>query len=166
MGQLSTSNLKVKLAGLGLPVDSRKFQPSGQEETESLLADGCELARKDASVARVLPVLIYRLKDRLNYELLRKFCSRKNQIQAMGFFLELTAHLSGDSVLLAVAGRFRDRRITRVHDFFPITTETGRQLAELKTPKLAREWNWLMNMSIDSFRRPFRKFANAPLPEK
>jgi hypothetical protein len=43
--------------------------------------------------------------------------------------------------------------------FFQPTTRRERQLAELKTPEVARKWGFRMNMGLDSFASMFEKGA-------
>jgi len=76
-------------------------------------------------------------------------------------FLELTAELSGDRSLAREARPLarEERRRKRASQFFKLRSATERRLAELKTPAVARQWGFRMNMSGDSFASMFRKAA-------
>lgn len=157
----STSLVKEELAYLGLPVNAAKRPPKPNTSLEALFASACNLARDDASVARALPVLLSRFRNELNYELLQSECKSLGQKHTMGFFLQLSGHLSGDKELEREAERFRDHRRTKLSHFFNSPSKLALRNAEEKTPDLAKNWAWLMNMSMDSFTSTFDKFSNA-----
>jgi hypothetical protein len=54
----------------------------------------------------------------------------------------------------------RDRRYKAPRDFFYAASHSRRQrqLAEEKTPQVARRWRLRMNMDLDAFRSTFEKF--------
>lgn len=125
---------------------------------EVALAHGLQLARRDAAVARVLPICIARHRHRLDFVRLRWEARRLGEHQTLGFFFELTHALSGDRALLDEASVLRDRRFRKTRDFFlGSASQRARQLAELNTPQLARRWNFRMNMGLDSFETLFAK---------
>ena len=155
--------LKEQLAYLGLPVNVPRRRPDSDTSLEALLAAACRLARSDASVARSLPVLLHKYQRELDFAVLMKECRKRGEKHTMGFFLDVTAHLSGTRKLQKEAERFRDHRRKRLEPFFVNSSKRSLRLAALKTPKLARDWNWLMNLSMDSFAGTFEKFGHAQL---
>ncbi len=129
---------------------------------EEALAEGVALSHRDAAVARVLPLVLWRHKDGLDFEELVRQATLRNERQALGFFLELTGSLGGDHGLQARARRLRDRRQTRERPFFaPAPGPRALALARARTPALARRWGYLMNMDLASFASPFGKHREA-----
>ena len=128
---------------------------------EEVLAEGLALSHRDATVARVLPLVLWRHWDRLDHGRLVRAATRRNERQSLGFFLELTGRLGGDPRLASLSESLRDRRRSRARPFF-----AGRQgrmalaLARKKTPPLARQWGYLMNMGMDSFASAFAKHGS------
>jgi hypothetical protein len=82
--------------------------------------------------------------------------------QALGFFLDLTAELSGDRRFAEWMKPLRDRRYRTSRDFFHSASRSRRQLqlAEEKTPEAGRRWQLRMNMDLDAFRSTFEKFVS------
>jgi hypothetical protein len=150
------------LATLGAPLLVSR-PPSGRmPQLEEVLAEGLAFSHQDATVARVLPLVLWRYRDRLDHGRLARAAKKRNERQALGFFLELTGRLGGDSRLVALSQRLRDRRRTRARPFF--SRAHGRMalaLAGKRTPSLARRWGYLMNMDLDSFASAFAKHGEA-----
>lgn len=125
---------------------------------EDVVVAGLALAHRDAAVAVVLPILLWRRRDRLDFDRLGRLATRCGEREALGYFLELTGQLGPDRRLVVAAGALRDRRRTRERLFF--TTPHGRHglaLARRNTPRLARKWGYLMNMGLDTFADTFAK---------
>ena len=57
-----------------------------------------------------------------------------------------------------------DQRYTVPKQFFEDQSELSQELAELRTPNLARKWGWRMNMGLDAFESTFEKFGNEAVP--
>jgi hypothetical protein len=136
---------------------------------EEVLAEGLALSHQDATVARVLPLVFWRHRGRLDEDALVDAATRRNERQALGFFLELTGHLGGDSRWESLAERLRDHRLSRARPFF--ARAVGRMslaLARRRTPALARRWGFLMNMDLESFASAFTKHGEAEVmvPER
>jgi len=107
------------LVGLGAPLH-HEGRPRGEAPAaEKVIARGLELAHRDASVARSLPICIFRKRFDLDPTRLELEARELGEKQALGFFLELTADLSGDELLHIWSRRMVDRRIRRERDFFP-----------------------------------------------
>jgi len=150
------------LAHLGAPLyGSTTVDLADVPRPERVLAEALPLARREAAVARALPVALYRTRKRLDFDLLRRMARERGQGRTLGFFLDLSAELSGDRAL-ALAARplaAEAHRRKRASQFFKLRSATERRLAELKTPPAARRWGFRMNMSADSFASMFRKAA-------
>jgi len=150
------------LAHLGAPLyGSTAAKASDVPPPERVLAEALPLARRDAGLARALPLAVYRSRKRLDFSLLRRLARERGQGRTLGFFLDLTAELSGDRSLAREAQPLlrEAQRRERASQFFKLRSATERRLAELKTPVVARRWGFRMNMSADSFASMFRKAA-------
>jgi hypothetical protein len=150
------------LAHLGAPLyGSTAVTAADVPRPERVLAEALPLARREAAVARALPVALYRTRKRLDFDLLRRMARERGQGPTLGFFLDLSAELSGDRALALEARPLaaEARRRKRASQFFKLRSATERRLAELKSPPAARRWGFRMNMSADSFASMFRKAA-------
>lgn len=148
------------LAALGAPLVVSRPPEEPLPGLEEVLAEGLVLAHRDPTVARALPVAFWRLRNRLQADRLVHAATRRNERQALGFFLELTGRLGGDPQWASLSDRLRDRRRSREQPFF-----AGRKghmamaLARKRTPPLALRWGYLMNMSLDTFASVFAKHS-------
>jgi hypothetical protein len=156
--------LRENLVALGLPVNARKVKPKSGTSLELLLAKAAVLAQEDASVARSLPVLFYKYREDLNFDSLKRESWKLGNKHHVGFFLELAGTLGDDAKLGWEARKFFDRRYSGFKNFFDVRTPLDEQLAEQRTPDLAKRWGLRMNMPLDAFESVFRKFVDAPVP--
>jgi hypothetical protein len=150
------------LAAAGAPLLVSRRSKGRRPPLEEILAEGLVLSHEDATVARVLPLVLWRHRDRLDPGRLVRAATVRNERQALGFLLELTGFLAEDPRLASLAKPLRDRRRTRPRPFF--ARGQGRMalaLARRKTPALARRWGYLMNMDLDSFASAFRTHGEA-----
>ena len=136
---------------------STRVNPSTVPEPETVLAEGLKLSRQSASVARALPVALWKNRQRLNMDRLRREAERRGQTRVLGFFLDLTTKLSGETMFAAAAAKLYARAPAKPTQFFRPTTWRERRLAELRTPAVARKWRFRMNMPMDSFVSMFEK---------
>lgn len=148
--------LRRELVSLGAPL--RGVEPAEVVASKwmATLVRGAALARRDAVVARALPLCFWRLRDSLDLQALQAEAVAPEDKHAVGFFLELTGELGGDRRLVGLAESFRDRRLTSVRDFFhqsPARRETFREFP------LAARWGFRMNTDAESFRSLFEKFV-------
>jgi len=151
-----------KLAYLGLPVSGPKRAPKAADCVEELLVLGAADARDDPTAARAFPVVLWKLRDQLNFKLIEKYSRKQGQKQNVGFLLELAGKLGGDHHLVAEARAMRDHRRRKLQHYFRADSDYAQSLAELRTPDLARDWGWLMNMGYDAFESTFEKFNRDP----
>lgn len=150
------------LAAAGAPLLVSQRSRGRLPPLEEVLAEGLVLSHEDATVARVLPQVLWRQRGRLEHGRLVRAATQRNERQALGFFLELTGLLGGDRRMASLSERLRDRRRTRPRPFF--ARAQGRMalaLARKRTPALARRWGYLMNMDLDSFASAFGKHGEA-----
>lgn len=151
-----------KLAYLGLPVSGLKRAPRAADCVEELLVLGATYAREDPTTARAFPVVLWKLRGKLNFKLVEKFGRKRGQKQNVGFLLELTGKLGGDHHLVTEARAMRDHRRRRPQHYFRADSDYAQSLAEFRTPRLARDWGWLMNVGYDAFESTFEKFNRDP----
>ncbi len=150
------------LATVGAPLLVSRPSRDRMPPLEEVLAEGVALSHRDATVARLLPPLIWRHRDTLDQARLFRAATGRNERQALGFFLALTGLLGGDPRLAALSEPLRDHRRTRARQFFARAQgRMARTLAEKRTPALARRWGYLMNMDLDSFASAFGKHGEA-----
>jgi len=146
--------LKQQLVALGAPLRGVKSSHVEPEELLQTLFDATELARRDAVVARTLPLCFWKHRDQLDAKALQVTNVGAEDKHALAFFLELTSELGGDRRLVGLAEALRDRRLTQLKPFFhSMAPNTGRDFA------LAKKWGFTMNMELDSFRTLFDKFV-------
>jgi hypothetical protein len=151
--------VRAALATVGAPLGSPRTK-APPPDLEEALANALVLSHRDPTVARVLPLVLWRQRDRLDLHRLVAQASRRDERSALGYFLELAGQLGDVPVLVQAARGLRDRRRTKTRQFFagpfgPHATA----LARRNTPKEALRWGFVMNMPLDSFRTLFEKFA-------
>ena len=152
-------DVRAWLASAGAPLSSPKPKLPAPP-VEEVLAEALTLSHRDATVARTLPLVLWRQRSHLDLDRLAEHATRRDERQALGYFLELTGRLGGDQHLLRAAHRLRDKRRKRARMFFE-GPHGPRSLAMTRrnTPKEALRWGYLMNMGVDSFRSTFERFA-------
>ena len=138
-----------------------EFSLSTSLTIEETIVKSLELARWYPPIARVLPVVIHRNRKKIDLNLLVMLANKNSQKKALGFFLELTAILSGDHNLKSIAKKCRDRRYKR-HEYFFYRQGKNKyfqRLTQKKTPTVAKKWHFLMNIELETFKSVYRKFA-------
>ncbi len=149
------------LRAAGAPVGAApvRGRPPALEE---VLAAALGVAHRDATVARVLPLLLWRQRERLDLSGLIQAATRRDERRTLGCFLELAGRLGRDERLLEASKTLRDGRVSRARPFFerrqgPLAMAAARK----NTPALARRWGYLMNMGLDSFASTFARHARS-----
>ena len=143
----------------GVSVVARRAAP----DLEKLVVDALALARRDPSLTRALPVLLWRRRRDLDMAKLRHLAEGSGRERALGFFLALAGRLSGDRRLRSAAAALRPLSPFPPENFF--TNHQGplaRALAEKNTPVVARSWGYRMNMGMDAFESVFAKAKATP----
>ncbi len=111
----------------------------------------------------MLPVFLWRTRDRLDQAELVRHAAEQRERSALGFFLEITSELGGREVFDEALRHLR----ARAHPTRPIYFFLGsaarpweRAAADEGTPTIARRWRLLMNMPWESFASYFEKTVN------
>jgi DNA-binding transcriptional ArsR family regulator len=144
-------------APLGAPPSSKRA-PS----VETAVADGLALSHQNSTVARVLALVLWRQREKLDLDQLVREATRRDERETLGFYLELTSRLGRYPRFAKASRALRDRRRTRVRLFFAKPHSAyDLTLARKNTPAAARRWGYLMNMGVDSFASAFTKHAGA-----
>lgn len=123
---------------------------------ESLLR-GLTEARHNGTVLRVLPTVLARNLQSVDWSTLREDARRRKLKAELGWLIELTAELLGRPELKAAAAQLHDKR-RRAHRFFPeVKGRLEAEIAKRRAPELAQRWGFWMNMSTDTFRSTLEK---------
>jgi len=151
--------VRTWFASVGAPLGSAETSKP-VPPVEQVFGEALSLSHGDPTVARVFPLVLWRQRDRLDFDRLFQEATRRDERQALGYFLELAGALGGESRLVKAARTLHDRRRKRARMFFA-GPRGPRALAATRrnTPKEALRWGYLMNMGTDSFRSTFDKFA-------
>jgi hypothetical protein len=142
-------------APLAAPPPRTKLPP-----LEVVLAEAVALSHRDATVARILPVVLWQRRHDVDLDRLALEATGRDERHALGYFLELAGRLGGETRFVEAARRLNDGRRRKARMFF--AGPHGRyQFAATRrsTPPEALRWGYLMNMGMDSFRSIFDKFA-------
>lgn len=160
LGTDEDKRLRGQLKALGAPLQEQAQSPDGG--LEETVVRGVRLAHRDPDVARTLPVCLFRQREFLSGERLRHYALRFGEKRSVGFFLELTALLSGDDRFAAWTPQLTDRRCRASVDFFHLASRSRlqRQVADQRTSPVARKWGLRMNMDLEAFQSTFEKFVN------
>lgn len=122
---------------------------------------GLKAARNDATILRVLPVVIAKRAKELDWTDLAERARRMNLRAELGMLLDLTADVADIPDLKARAKELWDARRKRPRYYPFVEGAFERQLAAQRSPGAARRWHFLMNMTEDSFRETVRKHVPA-----
>ena len=148
--------VRRSLVALGAPLRGVSGLSVPQSDRMSVLVRGVRLARRDAVVARVLPLCFWYERDTLDVRQLAEVAVRAEDKHAVGFFMELAGELGGDRRLGGLAEALRDGRMKAVRDFF----DGAKRREVVRDFPLAAKWGFQMNMDFESFRTLFRKFVS------
>lgn len=157
--ELVDRKVRRSLTAYGAPLLGevpRAFYPLA----EALLR-GLRLARKDATVLRVLPVVLARHVQELDWTDLKERARGMNLRAELGMLLDLTGTVTGLPDLRVQADDLADGRRKRRRFFPEVASSYERKLAEQRSPASATRWHFAMNLTEDSFREIVRKHAHA-----
>ena len=148
-------DVRKSLAAHGAPLLGE--QPKVVFGLPETILRGLKAARNDATIFRVLPVVIAKHARELDWTDLAERARRMNLRAELGMLLDLTADVADIPDLKARADGLRDARRKRLRYYPFVEGAFERQLAAQRSPGAARRWHFLMNMTEDSFRETVRK---------
>jgi hypothetical protein len=152
--QLSDEQLVAALRTLGAPIAGEDFH--GLFDFKDVMLRGISLAGRDPTLARALPVAIWRNWARVVELNLGTYHDKDR----LGLFVELAAQLSDDrdpvaaNALLRFAARLHTKSSVGVAPFFANAPHRYRDF------DLATRWGFQMNMTLETFQQLFDKFAD------
>lgn len=134
--------------------------PGKRLSFEETFALSVALARRRPDVARVMPVVLAKNSDNVNFMRLVEAASRLGQVRALGFFMDLTGRLT-HGFPKAWPNFLLDRTAPFEYFFTLPWGARARKLDVDRTPALAKKWRFWMNASFESFKSCFGKFTVA-----
>lgn len=148
-------NVRRSLAAYGAPLLG--VQPRAAFSLPETILRGLKAARRDATVLRVLPVVVAKHAHDLDWADLKESARRMNLKSELGMLLELTGEVAGLPSVRAQADTLCDARRKRRRYFPMVDSHYERRLAEKRSPESAARWHFSMNMTEDSFREMLNK---------
>ncbi|MFH1016817.1 MAG: hypothetical protein V1798_01390 [Pseudomonadota bacterium] len=146
--------LHVKALGAPLDVEG---EPLFGLPLEEVLSRALPLCHKREDLARAFPFLLARHSERLDFRQLERHGRYVGEGKALGFFLDVTAALTGDMRFHKAAGRLHDRRFKKNEPFFRIEPGWHRKArAKAADFQLARNWHFSLTFGMGAFRALFR----------
>jgi hypothetical protein len=101
--------VRRRARALGAPLSVRS-EPVRDAEREQVVVDAVRLARRDATFARVMPVMLWHQRDKLDRARLEAAALQAHEKHALGFLMALTADLAGDRRLRAWSEKLHNHR--------------------------------------------------------
>lgn len=151
----SARDPRPSLVAYGAPLAG--VEPKAEMRREEALVAGLRGTRTDPTLLRVLPVMLLRNEEKLDWNEVRSRAGREKLKSELGLLLDLTAEVAGKPGLHARTRGLLDRR-RRVPRYLPEpANEFERRLADKRTPAVVRRWGFRANVSEDSVGEFVRK---------
>ena len=152
----SDAHVRASLVAWGAPLDAVKKR--GRMPLGDTLLAGLEVARRDATILRVLPTVLARNVDAIDWVDLKEAARRRKLKAELGWLVELTGSLLGRDDLGPHVMELRDRR--RRMRFYPeVASSFEEELARKRTPPRALAWGFWMNMPDEVFKSTLERHA-------
>lgn len=148
------TQVKESLAAMGAPLGVR---PIRHLDPDATLVRALRIARRDGTVLRVLPLVVARNEQTLDWAALKERARREKLKGELGVIVDLAGHLLERPSLRRRVADLKDRRRKKMRYFPEPRSSFERALAEGRTPPIARAWGFFMNVSEDSFRSTLSK---------
>ncbi len=157
----STGLVMESLVAAGAPL--WHWEPREHMSREELLPLALSLSHTDATVLRVLPLVLAKSWSGLNWRRVVQLAESVGELPALGMLVDLTGELTNDPSMAARAAELESARVPLLESFyFPAKNKYDAELAQARTPQVARKWGFLMNMTVDAFQGLLEKHY-APL---
>jgi hypothetical protein len=154
----SLSELRSFVAHYGARCNRRK----ARFKLASVVMDAFRMGRKDPSLARMLPVFLWRNREQVDLPDLHRKAQRTNLTNVVGYFLDVTNHVAGRRVF-AVSGLPESRSDPpspgKPEFLFPeaCSTPMARAGVMANPDSLALRWNLLTRTPVDDYRSYFNR---------
>jgi hypothetical protein len=139
---------------------ARIAQSVGSHDLEAIAVSAVAASRNDPSLARMLPVFLWRIRHALDAGRLITRARRRGVAAALGYFLEVAGQLGSWRGFDGAIERLRRyANPQRPRYFFRKTASNPFEAfaATSRTPAAARRWGLLTGTPTDSFASYFRK---------
>ncbi len=141
---------------LGAPLDV-EGEPIIGLPLEEVISRALPLCHKREDLARAFPFVLARHGDRLDFRQLERHARYVGEGKTLGFFLDVTAALTGDLRFHGAAGRLHDLRFKRREPLFRIPPGWHPKKRTLPADfRLARDWHFSLTFGMSAFRAAFR----------
>lgn len=131
--------------------------PEKAERLEKVLPRAARFAHEDATVFRVLPVVLARHGRSLDVAALVREARSTSAEREVAMFLDLTGELVSDLSLQTLAHLVAQPTPSEERPFLRGTSPREELLARRRTPAAVRRWGWTVNMREDSLRSAVRR---------
>ena len=148
-------DVEESLTYYGAPLLGRK--PHKHFTLEETLLRALGAAKRNPTLLKVLPVVLAKNERAVDWNAIKEGARRKRLKAELGMLVDLTADLANRHWLSDRVKDLRDRRRKVTSLFHEPRSKHERKLAEAVTPAAARKWNFLMNLSEETFRSLLRK---------
>jgi len=130
---------------------------------EDVVLRAVAASRRDPSLARLLPVFLYRVRADLDLDELAAGAARRRCTRPLGYYLDVADLVAPTRSFQETTEKLR-RNVCTSHPVF-LFPETARYPLEAldarrNTPHHARSWGLLVRTSLDSYRSYFAKVAH------
>ncbi len=143
-------DVKETLAAYGAPLLA--YKPYRHMSLEKAMVKALRLAKHDASLLKVLPVVVAKNAQALNWVALKENAKRDKLKAELGMLVDLTADVARKPDLKEKVRDLEDRRRTVDSFFYEPRSKYELELAQTATPAAARKWHFLMNLGEDTLR--------------
>jgi hypothetical protein len=149
------AEVRASLAAAGAPLAG--VRASATFSLEDAIVAGLTLSRSDATVLRVLPLVLARAANRLDWTHLEQAARDRGLLPVLGLVAELAGHYSGlHDLERRAASWWTPPDGARL--YFAPRSRFDEELARHATPAIAKRWGFLLNVGEDSFRSLFERF--------
>jgi hypothetical protein len=139
---------------------SRVARTTTSHDLERIALRAVSASRRDPAMARMLPVFLWRVRDKLNLRKLTAGAKKRKSAAAVGYLLEVTSRLgTWKGIEVALAKLRTHARPARPRYFFHGAAKHpfAAMAAKERTPSEARKWGLLTGTPMDSFETYFQK---------
>jgi len=155
------TEVKETLAAYGAPLLA--YKACRHMPLEKAMVKALRLAKHDATLLKVLPVVVAKNAQGLNWAALKENAKRAKLKAELGMVVELTADVARKPELKEKVRDLEDRRRSVDSFFYEPRSKYELELAQSATPAAARKWHFLMNLGEDTLRSTMVKhFAEIP----